>query len=87
MSDPQDCRIVEVDGEPVRVQASGDWSEADHAAFAEIVRALKAKIANAWPKSEWGSHRTSITSAQQRHGVLTKRAHVIACPSIVTTFS
>lgn len=43
MSDPQDCRIVEVDGEPVRVQTSGDWSEADHAAFAEIVRAAKAK--------------------------------------------
>jgi len=44
MSDPQDCRIVEVNGEPVRVQASGDWSEADHAAFAEIVRAAKAKF-------------------------------------------
>jgi len=43
MSD--ECRVVEVDGEPVRVQASGDWDEKDHAAFASIVRAAKAKFA------------------------------------------
>ncbi len=40
-----ECRVVEVDGEPVRVQAFGDWDEKDHAAFASIVRAAKAKFA------------------------------------------
>lgn len=40
-----ECRIVDVDGEAVRVQASGEWSEADHAAFADIVRAAKARFA------------------------------------------
>ena len=42
----EECRIVDVDGEPVRVQVSGEWSEADHAAFAEIVRAAKARFAD-----------------------------------------
>lgn len=37
-----ECRIVEVDGEPVSVHASGDWTDEDHSAFAEIVRAAKA---------------------------------------------
>jgi hypothetical protein len=44
-SDPtpeqDECRIVEVDGEAIRVQASGEWTTEDHAAFAEIVRAAK----------------------------------------------
>ena len=41
-----ECRIVEVDGESVRVQASGNWSAEDHDAFASIVRAAKAKFAD-----------------------------------------
>jgi len=45
-SDPtpeqDECRIVEVNGEAIRVQASGEWNAEDHAAFAEIVRAAKA---------------------------------------------
>ena len=45
-SGDDDCRIVDVDGDPIRVQASGDWTDEDHAAFAEIVRAAKAKFAS-----------------------------------------
>lgn len=40
-----ECRIVEVDGEPVSVHASGDWTDEDHTMFAEIVRAAKAAYA------------------------------------------
>jgi hypothetical protein len=42
MTDP--CHLVAVDGETVSVQGNvGEWTPEDHAAFAEIVRAAKAK--------------------------------------------
>lgn len=45
-TEAENCQIVEVDGEPVRVQGNvGDWDDADREAFAEIVRAAKAKYA------------------------------------------
>lgn len=39
------CGIVEVDGEPVRVQGGAEMSAADRAAFAEVVRAAKRRLA------------------------------------------
>lgn len=39
------CSIVDVDGESVRVLGgTDDWTEKDHEAFAEIVRAAKRKF-------------------------------------------
>lgn len=44
------CRVVMVDGEPVRVQYHGDgWDDADSEAFAEIVRAARAKFEEEHP--------------------------------------
>lgn len=40
-----ECRVVEVDGEPVRVIGSKDWTEEDFAFFAEVIRAAKARAA------------------------------------------
>ena len=39
------CRIVEVDGESVRVGGGADdWTQGDHEAFAEVVRAVKRRF-------------------------------------------
>jgi hypothetical protein len=39
------CRIVEVDGESVRVVGGADeWTQGDHEAFAEVVRAVKRRF-------------------------------------------
>lgn len=41
-ADGDECRIVEVpDVGPVRVRGSGEWTEEDHAMFAEVVQAAK----------------------------------------------
>lgn len=40
-----ECRIVEVDGEPIRVHGGSEMDEAGREAFAQIVRAAKAKMA------------------------------------------
>lgn len=50
-TDIENCQIVEVDGEPVRVQGNvGDWDDETRAAFAEVVRAAKAKFAAEHPE-------------------------------------
>jgi hypothetical protein len=41
----EECRHIEVDGEAVSVRGSGEWSDRDRGAFAEIVRSAKAKFA------------------------------------------
>lgn len=46
MSESENCQVVEVDGEPVRVRGdAGQWDDKDREMFAEIVRAAKAKYA------------------------------------------
>lgn len=39
-----ECRIVEVDGEPVRALFTGEPDQADLDAFAEIVRAARRRF-------------------------------------------
>jgi hypothetical protein len=45
------CRLVEVDGEPVRVRGSGDLTAEDHAALAEIIAAARRKHAAEHPEA------------------------------------
>lgn len=37
------CRTEEVDGDPVLVHGADDWDDIDRAAFADVIRAVKAK--------------------------------------------
>lgn len=39
------CQVVEVDGEPVRVQGGAEMTAEDRAMFAEVVRATKRRMA------------------------------------------
>ena len=45
MSEDQ-CRLVEVDGEIVRVRGEREMDDADRAALAEVIRAAKRKLAD-----------------------------------------
>lgn len=38
------CEIVDVDGEPIRVQVNGTLTDEERAALAEIVRAARRKF-------------------------------------------
>src|SRR6266542_373734 len=40
-AEPDTCRLVEVDGEVIRVHGAGEMNDEDRAAFAEIVRAAR----------------------------------------------
>lgn len=40
-----ECRIVVVDGDPVRVRAAGEWNDDTRDAFAAIVRSARQKLA------------------------------------------
>lgn len=50
--DPDTCRTVIVDGQPVSVRGNGDWTDADRDAFAEIVRAVRRKYEGSHDRPE-----------------------------------
>lgn len=51
-AEPADaCRVVEVDGEPIRVRSAGEMTEQDHAALAEVIAAARRKHAAEHPEA------------------------------------
>jgi hypothetical protein len=65
---PDKAWIEEVDGEPVLVHGSGDWDDETRAAFAEVVRAAKAKyFGETTQPSGWGSDpKTGVIGPEDR---------------------
>lgn len=51
-ADEDSCRIVEVDGQPVRVRGGREMNETEQGAFAEVVRAAQARFAEE-PVQRW----------------------------------
>ena len=48
-TEPDACRLVEVDGEVIRVHGAAEMNDEDRAAFAELVRAVKRRYVSDSP--------------------------------------
>lgn len=61
--EPDTCRLVDIDGETIRVRGSSELSEESRAALVEVIRAAKRRMEAEQPSESWRTLRAVAFNA------------------------